>query len=122
VERKQRLATLAPLVFKAAFELEDPTALRALRLSVGGLAKQVASLCIAEGEAKNPRKRSVAAKTSVLALGGSLFGVPKYRELLIEELKGVGQSFASVVYVDDPARDGALGLAKLSKGVSSYSN
>ena len=119
MERKQRLVALAPLVFKAAFELEDPTAIRALRVSVGGLAKQVASLCTSEGEPINPRRRSVAAKASILALGGSLFGVPKYRELLIGELKSIGQSFASVLYVEDAARDGALGLAKLFRDNSS---
>ena len=119
MDRKQRLVALAPLVFKAAFELEDPTALRALRVSVRGLAKQVASICTSGGEPTSPRKRSVAAKTSILALGGSLFGVPRYRELLIDELKDIGQSFASVVYVEDAARDGALGLAKLSRTVSS---
>jgi len=119
VERKQRLVALAPLVFRAAFELEDPTAIRALRVSVGGLAKQVASLCTSGGEPIHTRKKSVAAKTSILALGGSLFGVPKYRELLVDELKDIGQSFASVVYVEDAARDGALGLAKLSRVVSS---
>lgn len=113
MERKQRLVALAPLVFKAAFELEDPTAIRALRVSVGDLAKQVASLCTSAGESIQPRKRSVAAKTSILALGGSLFGVPRYRELFIEELKAIGPRFASVVYVEDAARDGALGLAEL---------
>lgn len=119
VERKQRLVALAPLVFKAAFELEDPTAIRALRVSVGGLAKQVASLCTSEGESIHPRKRSVPAKTSILTLGGSLFSVPRYRELLIDELKAMGQSFALVVYVEDAAGDGALGLAKLFRAVSS---
>lgn len=119
MDRKQRLVALAPLVFKAAFELEDPTALRALRVSVGGLAKQVACLCTSEGESIHPRKQSVVAKTSILALGGSLFGVPRYRELLIDELKDIGQSFASVVFVEDAARDGALGLAKQSRTVSS---
>jgi hypothetical protein len=119
VDRKQRLVALAPLVFKAAFEFEDPTAIRALRVSVRGLAKQVASICTSEGEPIHPRKRSVTAKTSILALGGSLFGVPRYRELLIDELEDIGQSFASVVYVEDAARDGALGLAKLSRTVSS---
>jgi hypothetical protein len=119
VERKQRLVALAPLVFKAAFELEDPIAIRVLRVSVGGLAKQVASLCTSEGEAIHPRKQSVAANTSILALGGSLFSVPRYRELLTDELRDIGQSFASVVYVEDAARDGALGLAKLSRAVSS---
>lgn len=119
MERKQRLVALSPLVFKAAFELEDPTAIRALRVSVGGLAKQVASLCTSEGESIHPHKRSVAAKTSILALGGSLFGVREYRELFIDALEDIGQSFVSVVYVEDAARDGALALAKLFRDVSS---
>jgi hypothetical protein len=118
VERKQRLVALAPLVFKAAFELEDPTAIRALRVSVGGLAKQAASLCTSAGESAHPGKRTVAAKTSILVFGGSLFGVLRYRELFVDELKDIGQSFASVVYVEDAAGDGALGLAKLFRDVS----
>lgn len=88
-------------------------------MSVGGLARQVASLCTPEGESIHPRRRSIAAKTSILALGGSLFGVPKYRELFFDELKVIGPEFASVVYVGDAARDGALSLAKSFRDAAS---
>ncbi|KAG8837140.1 hypothetical protein FRB91_008305 [Serendipita sp. 411] len=113
VDRKQRFVSLAPLVFHAAFTLKDSTALRALRTSLGGLAAQISSLCVGQDDSRNRVGKKVTASTTVLCLGGSLFGVEDYRKLLLEELQLLGYSFPHVVFVSDAAQEGALGLAKL---------
>ncbi|KAG8808240.1 hypothetical protein FRC17_004036 [Serendipita sp. 399] len=113
VDRKQRFVSLAPLVFHAAFKLKDDTALRALRTSVSGLAAQILSLCRRESDPQTNVGRRVAVNTTVLCLGGSLFGVGDYRDLLLEELSSIGLCFPHVVFVSDAAQEGALGLAKL---------
>jgi hypothetical protein len=113
LDRKQRFVSLAPLVFKAAFELKDKAALRALRNSVNGLARQVSSICVPpNADSSYKVGRRVPASSSLLCLGGSLFKIPEYRSLLIEELNSMGQSFGQVVYVEDACKAGALGLAK----------
>lgn len=109
--RKERMVALCPLVFHAAFELKDELALRALRISVGGLAKQISSLCSKPGGTVEGRR--VSAASSILCLGGSLFKVEGYRNLLVEELAVLGHRFEEITYVEDAAREGALGLAKL---------
>lgn len=98
-------------VFHAAFQLKDESALRALRISVGGLAKQIASLC--SGPAVKPSGKRISSASAILCLGGSLFKVLEYRDLLVEELGACGQKFEQVVYVEDACKEGALGLAKL---------
>ncbi|PVF94581.1 hypothetical protein CPB86DRAFT_876273 [Serendipita vermifera] len=118
LNRKERFVSLCPLVFRAAFELRDPSALKALRTSVGGLATQIAGLCVKSGHdaqysGETSRGRRVVASSAVLCLGGSLFKVADYRDLLLEELVAQGHTFEQVVYVDDACREGALGLAKL---------
>ncbi|KAG8782596.1 hypothetical protein FRC16_002591 [Serendipita sp. 398] len=113
VDRKQRFVSLAPLVFHAAFTLKDSTALRALRTSLGGLAAQISSLCVGQDDSRSRVGKRVTASTTVLCLGGSLFGVEDYRKLLLEELQLLGYSFPHVVFVSDAAQEGALGLAKL---------
>lgn len=111
VDRKSRIVELCPLVFHAAFQLKDKSAIRALRTSLGGLAKQVSSLCTGAGV--RPSSKRISAPSAVLCLGGSLFKVNEYRELFIEELETYGQRFGQVVYIEDACKGGALGLAKL---------
>lgn len=113
--RKERICLLAPLVFRAAFELKDRTALNALRTSARGLAEQISLLChkASENSSSTPNSKRVTASAAVLCLGGSLFKVDSYRNILLEELQALGQVFQQIVYVDDASEQGALGLAKL---------
>jgi hypothetical protein len=99
-------------VFHAAFQIKDEMALRALRTSIGGLAEQIASLCTsARGEAE---AKQVSSSSAILCLGGSLFKVNEYQNLLVETLESHGQRFEQVVFVEDACKESALGLAKLS--------
>jgi N-acetylglucosamine kinase-like BadF-type ATPase len=113
--RKERLCSLAPLVFHAAFKLKDRTALDVLRKSARGLAEQISSLCHkpARNSTSAPNGKRVTASAAVLYLGGSLFKEDSYRNILLEELQALGQVFQQIVYVDDPSKQGALVLAKL---------
>jgi N-acetylglucosamine kinase-like BadF-type ATPase len=113
--RKERICSLAPLVFRAAFELKDRTALNVLRTSARGLAEQISSIChkAVENSTSTPNGKRVTASAAVLCLGGSLNSNPSYRSILLEELQALGQVFQQIVYVDDASGQGALGLAKL---------
>ncbi|PWN92893.1 hypothetical protein FA10DRAFT_9150 [Acaromyces ingoldii] len=106
-ERKHRLASLAPLVFHLAFSHDDAMSLDILREQAHHLAKSVAELL------KPPpsTRAHLKAHESVLCMGGSLVGVERYRQLLVEELAKLGIAFDSVVYVGDPARSGAVALS-----------
>ncbi len=53
----------------------------------------------------------LATEHAVLCMGGSLLGVAKYRELLIDQLARFGLRFARTVFVQDPAVGGAQSLA-----------
>jgi hypothetical protein len=87
-------------------------ALRALRTSVGGLAGQIASLCTsARGRTVG---KHVTSSSAVLCLGGSLFKVKEYQNLLVEVIDSFGQRFEQVVFVEDACKEGALALAQLS--------
>ena len=57
------------------------------------------------------RAKAVSAQEAVVCFGGSLAGVERYRNLVLDELKGLGHVFRYVEFVDDPAAAGAVGLA-----------
>lgn len=119
-ERKHRLASLAPLVFHLAFTHEDQMSLQIVRTQAHSIALQIRDIL-------QPAKHALAHLTpgnSVLCLGGSLVGVKRYRELLVEELARVGVAFARVEFVGDAARRGAVALshvveAQLRKAIPS---
>ncbi|EGO26542.1 hypothetical protein SERLADRAFT_334866, partial [Serpula lacrymans var. lacrymans S7.9] len=111
VAREKRLSQLAPLVFDAAFNEGDPFALKVLRICAHALAEQIALLSREEGEDPALKPRGVRARESVLCFGGSLVGVEKYRDIVLEELEGMGHVFKYVEFVDDAAAVGAAGLA-----------
>ncbi|GBE81041.1 hypothetical protein BKA93DRAFT_811979 [Sparassis latifolia] len=144
--REKRLSALAPLVFAAAFEDQDPLALRVLRIASGALADQICVLLRPEdanavaqpvhgGEAgwmstgwmgtgaavaadpgPAPGPRTVRASESILCLGGSLVGLANYRQLLLDELKRRGYVFRRVQVVEDAAAVGAQALAQGARG------
>lgn len=106
-ERKHRLASLAPLVFHLAFAHEDTMSLDIIRCQAHSIALQVQDIL----QADNGSKAYVNAVNSVLCLGGSLVGVQRYREILVEELSRLGIMFARVEFVGDAARRGAVALS-----------
>ena len=107
--REKRISSLSPLVFEAAFEHDDPLALNILKTAVDHLASQIAILL---DEGASSSARIVKAEESVVSFGGSLAGVEKYRNLLLSNLVQRGHAFKHVVFVDDAAATGAVGLAK----------
>jgi len=116
IAREKRLSQLSPLVFHAAFEEDDPFALRVLRNCAGGLADQIAMLCHAQGEDLVLKPKGVIPEQTVLCFGGSLVGIKEYRDLVLDELKQRGCVFRYVEYVDDAAATGAISLAASGLG------
>ncbi|EKM53447.1 uncharacterized protein PHACADRAFT_259836 [Phanerochaete carnosa HHB-10118-sp] len=103
VPREKRLSQLAPLVFQSAFEDGDPLALKVLEISSGALVEQICILL---------RPRGVKASEGVICFGGSLVGVEKYRNMILDQLAQKGHDFKRVEFVDDAAAVGARGLAR----------
>ena len=101
----KRLSQLAPLVFKAAFEDGDPLALNVLQVTSKELVDQISLMC------RPGALRRVDPSESVLCFGGSLVGVAKYRDLVLEKLAEQGIVFKRWEFVDDAAAVGAKGLA-----------
>ncbi|KAF9526660.1 hypothetical protein CPB83DRAFT_794536 [Crepidotus variabilis] len=110
MSREKRISSLSPLVFEAGFEHGDPLALRILKTSARNLAEKIA-LLLGDGQLKDS-KNVVNASESVVSFGGSLVGVEKYRQILLDDLAQKGHVFKHVVFVDDAAAAGAVGLAK----------
>jgi len=108
--REKRISSLSPLVFEAAFDYGDPLALNILRTSAGKLASQITILL---GDGSSSPDNIVKTNESVLSFGGSLVGIEKYRDLLLQDLAQRGHVFKHVVFIDDAAAAGAAGLAKL---------
>ncbi|KAH7926986.1 hypothetical protein BV22DRAFT_317568 [Leucogyrophana mollusca] len=116
VAREKRLSQLAPLVFEAAFGPDaDPFALKVLRHCAGSLADQISLLSRPVGDDPALAPRAVDAKDAVLCFGGSLVGVDKYRDLVLDELRKRGHVFRYVEFVEDAAAVGAAGLASLGE-------
>lgn len=109
VAREKRLSQLAPLVFQSAFEDEDPLAISVLRATSRELVDQISILC------RPGAPKGVRASEGVICFGGSLVGVEKYRDLLLEQLAERGHVFKRVEFVDDAAAVGAKGLAAAAK-------
>lgn len=107
--REKRISSLSPLVFEAAFDHNDPFALNVLKTVVDHLASQIVVLL---EEAPSSSGKVVKAAESVVSFGGSLVGVEKYRNLLLSNLAQRGHSFRHVIFIDDAAATGAVGLAK----------
>ncbi|KAF7798079.1 hypothetical protein EIP86_009293 [Pleurotus ostreatoroseus] len=109
--REKRLSSLAPLVFSAAFASHDALALSVLHKTAGELADCVAILLRDDARAV----RGVKAAEGVICFGGSLVGVPAYRDLVLEKLKERGHVFRRVEYIEDAAATGAMGLASAAR-------
>jgi len=110
ISREKRLSQLPPLIFKSAFEDGDPTALKVLETTSGILTDQICILL------RPNTLRGVTAGDGVINFGGSLVGVDKYRQLILDKLKERGHVFKQVEFVDDAGAVGAKGLAKAFGG------
>ncbi|KAK0460918.1 uncharacterized protein EV420DRAFT_1267260 [Desarmillaria tabescens] len=107
--REKRLSSLAPLVFRCAFEDHDALAIDVLQTCSGVLASQIAVLL---GEKSEAAPRLVRAQEAVICFGGSLVGVEAYRNMVLSHLSAQGHTFAHVEFIDDAAATGALALVK----------
>ncbi len=110
--REKRLSSLAPLVFKAAFEDHDALALDVLQTSSGLIASEIALLL---GQSTPEAPRLVNPSEAVISFGGSLVGQEKYRKMVLDHLAKKGHVFRYVEFVDDAAATGAIGLAVSSQ-------
>ncbi|KAH8828204.1 hypothetical protein DL96DRAFT_1463373 [Flagelloscypha sp. PMI_526] len=106
--REKRLSSISPLVFAAAYDDNDPLALKVLQTCAGILADEIAALL---GDPTPEFPKLVPAKDTVISFGGSLVGIEKYRKIIIGELEKRGHAFAHIHFVDDAAFTGAQGLA-----------
>ncbi|CAE7234288.1 unnamed protein product [Rhizoctonia solani] len=128
LERKHRLTSLTPLVFSSAFDDGDPDSLRVLRTCARTLAEHINNLMVPADNSIPFGPKAVRPEETLLCFGGSLVGIEKYRGLVVDELArlrrelgmgngevvetGEGTSIvAGVVFVDDAAMNGAIGLA-----------
>ncbi|KAG8689898.1 hypothetical protein FRC11_014990 [Ceratobasidium sp. 423] len=129
LERKHRLTSLTPLIFSSAFDDGDPDALRVLRTCARTLAEHINNLLVPSDSSIAYGPRAVQPEETLLCFGGSLVGIKKYRALVVDELArlrlglgvGTGEAedkgvegagvVAGVVFVDDAALSGAVGLA-----------
>jgi len=110
-ERKFRLSGLSPLIFSSAFDDGDETALSVLRKCTEALAESACGLLRHAGSPiTKGREKAVLASETVLCLGGSLVGVPKYRDMYLEAFKKQGHVFGHVQFVEDAAEGGARAL------------
>ncbi|GLB42931.1 putative glucokinase regulator family protein [Lyophyllum shimeji] len=96
---KLRIASLCPLIFKAAFPdvlaVPDSEALTIVRQAAAAAVDTVARLL--------HDKASLNPETSTLVLGGALGQIPEFQQLLVRELAESGEAFASVETVSDAA-------------------
>ena len=119
VVREGRLSQLSPLVFNAAFGDGDPFALNILQTSAQALASHIRVLLRSPNAASEHAPKAVLASESIICFGGSLVGIEKYREMILDVLKDEqmgGHVFKYVEYVDDAAKIGAEGLAAACAG------
>lgn len=122
VERKARMTALTPLVFRSAFVDGDSMALEVVNEASLAIAKLIAKNLGPAFIASNGRTHSrsvllgqVHARSSVLCLGGSLVGIPEYRDLILGHLARMGHVFPHVEYVGDAAEAGVLRLVGKAK-------
>ena len=112
VLREQRISSLSPLVFAAAFDDADALALRIVRACADDLVARVAVLL---GNSSDAAPRLVKAQDCIISFGGSLVGVDKYRTLILDKLADMGHVFRYVEFVNDAAMVGAIGLAAAAR-------
>lgn len=112
--REKRLSTLAPTVFEAAFEDDDPLAHEVLRITSLGLALQMADVMD-----RRLGTNAVEAEEAVACFGGSLVKVERYRNLVLAHLREMGHVFRHVDFVEDAAATGAYSLTLRDKQVAS---
>ena len=81
------------------------------RVTSDAIAEQIQHLL--EGTA-SPSTSSlhVKASSTILVFGGSLVGIPAYRNLIVDALKRRGHDFAGVEHIKDAADIGAFALAQ----------
>ena len=119
IPREKRLSQLAPLVIRAAFgESEgkgggDPLAISVLKATSEELAGQIALLLEPPTGPTSSIPLAIRAKTSLLVFGGSLVGIPKYRDFVLEALKSRGHEFAGVEHVSNAAETGGHVISEL---------
>lgn len=122
IERKARMTALTPIVFHSAFVDHDPLALDILRSASGAVASLIARNLAPLSSSRHSSSGSSnggesfdmpVAASSVLCLGGSLVGVPAYRELVLEHLRRMGHVFPHVEFVKDAAEAGVIRLASM---------
>ncbi|KAG8914966.1 hypothetical protein FRC01_003847 [Tulasnella sp. 417] len=111
LERKHRIASLAPLVFALAFDGHDECALAILRTTARCLADQIRSVMAAPSSDED---RRIDPSRTILCFGGSLVGVEGYRQLIVDDLGKDGMVFAGAEFVDDVTASGAASLARTS--------
>ncbi|KAF9447176.1 hypothetical protein P691DRAFT_137807 [Macrolepiota fuliginosa MF-IS2] len=110
--REKRLSTLSPMVFEAAFEDNDPLAMEVLKKCVSTL---VETASVVLGTSAEDRPGAVLSQDAVLSFGGSLLGVERYRQMVVDGLKERGFVFKHVIYVSDAAKTGAVALSAAAK-------
>ncbi|OCB89444.1 hypothetical protein A7U60_g3422 [Sanghuangporus baumii] len=119
IPREKRLSQLAPLVIRAAFgDSEgkgggDPLALSVLKATSEELAGQIALLLEPPTGPTSFVPLAIPAKSSLLVFGGSLVGIPKYRDSVLEALKSQGHEFAAVEHISNAAETGGRVLSEL---------
>ncbi|KAF5326153.1 hypothetical protein D9611_000308 [Ephemerocybe angulata] len=111
--REKRLSSIPPLAFTAAFEDDDWLAKRILEASAKQLVGQIAAL-LGDGEEVDPSRR-IRAQSSVISFGGSLVGIEKYRQIILDQLAERGHSFPHSHFVEDAAVAGAISLTAASR-------
>lgn len=121
------MTALTPIVFQSAFVDGDPLALDILETASGAvarlIARNLAPLAPSSGVEDalglglgSPSSEMPVAATSVLCLGGSLVGVPAYRNMVTKHLERMGHIFPHVEFVPDAAEAGALRLSGMFGG------
>ncbi|KAI0767001.1 hypothetical protein C8Q74DRAFT_1203246 [Fomes fomentarius] len=113
IVREKRLSSLAPLVFSAAFDDQDPLAQRVLARTTRELADQLTVLFRPETDEPGETypTRTIKASETILCFGGSLVGVAAYRQLILDELERRGHKVRRWTFVEDAAGTGARSLA-----------
>ncbi|KDQ07174.1 hypothetical protein BOTBODRAFT_120418 [Botryobasidium botryosum FD-172 SS1] len=115
IPRKHRLSTLTPLIFYHAFSAapSNPYALSIARAAASSLASQMLSCYRLSNTSAQKHGIHVDGNSTILCFGGGLLGVREYREMVLQELKDMGEDqWAAVELVDAPCDSGAKAIAK----------
>lgn len=96
---KLRIASLAPLIVRAAF----PTDSDAPDQEALSIVHQAATTAVDTVEPLLGDKSQILAQDSTLAMGGALAQIPEFRDLVVNELGARGERFAHVEAIADAA-------------------